>query len=62
MGPSASGSMALIAFAPWPSYLLQMCSGRIGTHGGTVGAKVGCSLFQISVVSFGVSNVGLNGR
>ena len=53
---------ALIVLKSVPSYCSQTCSGTIGIHGGTVGANVGFSLFQISVVSSGVSNVGLNGR
>ena len=61
-GPSASTSTDLMVFASVPSYVLQMCSGMIGTHGGTVGAKVGFLLVQISVVASGVSKVESAGR
>ena len=42
-------SKARISLAGLPSSGPQMCSGRIGMYGGTVGASVGSSECQTSV-------------
>ena len=39
-----------------------MCSGRMYTHGGNVGASVGLDVFQTTVVSFGAVTLVVNGK
>ena len=61
-GPEPTTGTFWYVFASATDSLPQMCSGRMYTHGGNVGASVGLVVFQTTVVSFGAVTLVVNGK